>query len=429
MKKQLLHFKGIYRFFLLTLLLSMLPACSFLKLGEELKQAQENLYLIKASVNLNADERIIVVLFEKTAQGEMLYTSYRIAVKGQDMFFVMPKKNYHLVAFNDRNYDYIYQQDEQVALHTQVNLHPLPSKEDANNYSLNLPATPLVLNLNSLPNKYHLDLSVTELQEGDTLPHQNYLTVTNFDDPRFSAENIQKGMWEPLSFTQEIGHGFYLLEQWDKTKKPLILVHGISSSPAMWKNFISNIDTDIYQVMLYHYPSAGSLSVASYYFSEILKDVHNRSNQQKISIIAHSMGGLVSRGGIQYLPKENYQDIIELYLTMSTPWGGNTAAQFAVETSPIIAPVWKGLTPKSHFLTRIFNYPLPESIQHIMLVSYAGDAVMVKEKNDGSVTLSSQLDYKAQQQANKVYLINADHTGILSDRETENLLEQYLLSK
>jgi len=42
------------------------------------------------------------------------------------------------------------------------------------------------------------------------------------------------------------------------------------------------------------------------------------------------------------------------------------------------------------------------------------------------VTLKSELKYQVQDEAEKVYLINADHVGIYSDRKTHQLVKKYL---
>ena len=404
--------------------LSILTACTYLNLGSELDSAKKNLFLIKTSVDSSGNDKTIAVLFRQSSEGKISYVSYRVAKPGQDLYFIMPKGDYDLVAFKDLNNDYKYQQGEPVGIKKDITLHQAPINEPADNYASSIIASKLMLNQNTLDESYKIDLSVSTLQTGATLKKFNYLEVVKLSDPRFSLENTHKGMWKPHTFLKEIGYGIYLLDEWDKNKTPLVLVHGITSSPPMWESLIKSIDTTRYQIMLYHYPSAEPLSKSSYYLREALIDINNRNNS-KISILAHSMGGLVARGAIQYLSIEE-RSFIDLFLTMSTPWGGNTGAQFAVNSAPIVAPVWKDLTPESQFLTTIFKEKLTANIQHIVLVSYAGDALMVSEKNDGSVTLKSELKYQVQDEAEKVYLINADHVGIYSDRKTHQLVKKYL---
>ena len=46
--------------------------------------------------------------------------------------------------------------------------------------------------------------------------------------------------------------------------------------------------------------------------------------------------------------------------------------------------------------------------------------------NDGSVTLSSELDYKAQTEANKIFGFNDSHRQILQDETVIQLLNEIL---
>ena len=419
-----LHTTLLNRIGIILILFSTLQACTYLNLGHELKSAKKNLFFIKANIEASADKQTIAVLFKRSDKANINYVGYRVVSPEQPIFFIVPEGNYHLVAFQDDNNDYKYQQGEKNGINSDIELYQLPKGIALASYISSIQPEAITLTETALDKAYKINLSVSTLQTGKALKKNNYLKVVNFSESRFSMENIKNGMWKPLTFLKEVGYGLYLLEEWNEHKLPLVLIHGINSSPRMWESFINDIDTDKYQIMLYHYPSASSLSLSSYYLREALVDISKR-NKNKISFVAHSMGGLVTRGAIQALTPD-VQKNIDLFFTMSTPWGGNAGAQFAVETAPIVAPVWKDLTPESQYIKRIYQQALPNNVQHIMLVSYAGNAFMVSEKNDGSVTLSSQLYYPAQEQADKTYLINADHTSIITDKQTKKLARKYL---
>jgi triacylglycerol esterase/lipase EstA (alpha/beta hydrolase family) len=155
-------------------------------------------------------------------------------------------------------------------------------------------------------------------------------------------------------------------------------------------------------------------------------DIKQRNSEHDFTIVAHSMGGLVSRGAIQFLAYKHHPNVTEQFITLSTPGGGDDAARLAVETSPVVAPVWRDLTPASQYLGRLYEQDLPQGITHILLSSYAGDKMIISEKNDGAVTLKSQLAYTAQDDADKVYLINATHVGILTDPQTKKIIQKYV---
>ncbi|WP_299076074.1 alpha/beta hydrolase [uncultured Paraglaciecola sp.] len=408
----------------------MLSACSMLLLEEELDQAKNNQYIIKANISadsIDASNNSILSLFKKDTDGKPQFFAYRLVERDQNVYFVVPKGDYQLVAFEDKNQDYKYQLGERTALQKDVALELFPDGNAADSdYALLLKGIQLDLTDQNLASSYKLDLAIEAVAATSSLPKRNYLEVISLADLRFNAANSHKGMWEPYSFSKEIGYGFYLLSEWDSNKAPLFLVHGINSSPAIWGDFIKNIDQEKYQIILYHYPSAESLSMTAYYLGEAFIDISQRNRKHKFTIIAHSMGGLVSRGAIQFLVYKNRPNMIEKFITLSTPWGGDEAAQFAVDTSPVIAPVWKDLTPNSHYLKRIYEQPLPQDIEHILLSSFAGNTLIIPEKNDGAVTLKSQLRYEAQSDADKVYLIDATHVGILTDPFTQQVIRGLL---
>jgi triacylglycerol esterase/lipase EstA (alpha/beta hydrolase family) len=410
--------------------MGMLNACSMLTLEDELAQAKSNQYLIKAQISsniLNSDSRSIVLLYKKHADGSTNFVAYRLVEPLQNAYFVVPHGDYELVAFEDKNQDYKYQEDERTAIQKNVPLNLFPEGDFADyDYATLMRAVPLELRSEKLATAYQIDLAMEETVASSTLPKRNYLEVITLDDIRFSDKNTLKGMWEPYSFSKEIGYGFYLLSEWDSNKTPLFLVHGINSSPSIWCEFIEDIDQDKYQIIFYHYPSAESLSMSAYYFGEVLIDIKQRNSEHNFTIVAHSMGGLVSRGAIQYLVYKHHPNVTDLFITLSTPWGGDEAARLAVETSPIVAPVWRDLSPDSQYLDRLQEQDLPQGINHILLSSYAGDNMIISEKNDGAVTLKSQLAYEAQDAADKVYLINATHVGILTDPQTREIIKKYL---
>lgn len=408
----------------------MLTACSMFTLEDELERAKNNQFIIMAYIEPAeslGSSHLIISVFKKDRDDNAEFFAYRTAAPGQNVYFVVPQGDYDLIAFEDANQDYKYQLGEKTAIATTVKLDKLPQGDVAdNNYSSRLAAEKLKLTSTTLPTQYQLDLTIENIKTTSLLPKHNYLDVVTLDDARFSNENAYKGMWEPYSFSQDIGSGTYLLNKWDNNKIPLVLVHGINSSPAIWRQFIASIDQEKYQIILHHYPSANSLSVSAYYLGEALIDIKQRSGDNNIVIIAHSMGGLVSRGAIQFLAYKNHPNFIDLFITLSTPWGGDNAARFAVENAIVVAPVWRDLDPQSQYLSRIYEHEMAQGLSHILLASYAGDKMIISEKNDGAVTLKSQLFYEAQLEAEQVYMIDATHVGILTDEHTKKIIKKYL---
>jgi len=55
--------------------------------------------------------------------------------------------------------------------------------------------------------------------------------------------------------------------------------------------------------------------------------------------------------------------------------------------------------------------------------------VLQADAGDGTVTLESQLDYRAQDVADHLHGLNEGHVSILSSERTAAYINQYLLSK
>ena len=123
----------------------------------------------------------------------------------------------------------------------------------------------------------------------------------SIEDPRFTEENASLGLWQPLRFLREVGFGIYFLDPFDPNKTPVIFVHGASGNPRTWAPLADSIDQSKYQRWVYFYPSGVRLSLISQGISKRLMDLQKKYNFSELVIVAHSMGGLVSKDTINNL--------------------------------------------------------------------------------------------------------------------------------
>ncbi len=98
----------------------------------------------------------------------------------------------------------------------------------------------------------------------------------------------------------------YLMEPYDPKREPLILVHGLLSTPLTWATLTNELwgDPEVrrrYQIWHYHYPTSApflySASVFRHQLRTTLGLVQAQGHREirPITIIAHSMGGLISK--------------------------------------------------------------------------------------------------------------------------------------
>ena len=390
-----------------------LSACSVNKLKNELARAESSYAYVKIApiTGQTQNESIVLVLFQRTEAG-LKRINYRTPAAGDDSYFLVPQADYTVMAFEDLNNDLIYQEGEPAASSDNPPLYTDIVASKAERDYQSIPSQALELDAeHRLPTP--IDLSTQTLSQTVSDSKSRYLQVVDWEFPAFQAENVKKGLWEPLSFLEEFGYGLYLLEELDPEKQPLLLVHGINSSPLNFRGLAAQLD-DRYQLMLFQYPSGFPLDYTAYILHRAVDDFLQRHPSTQLHVLAHSMGGLVGRGML-VLNDANTNARINTYITLSTPWSGHEAARMGIEWSPAVAPVWKSMVPGSIYLQQMFAEPLAPNISHYLFFTFSDSRNGKSKGDDGVVTVQSQLNYQAQQGAASVFGIDDSHAGILEN--------------
>jgi pimeloyl-ACP methyl ester carboxylesterase len=256
---------------------------------------------------------------------------------------------------------------------------------------------------------------LVEFSGGKRKPSTSAGTLANLNDLVFSAENGLSGFWTPLEFFKRAGCNIYFLEPYDAKKTPILFVHGAAGSPHDWLYFINNIDRSRYQPWIFYYPSGARLDTISFLLRTKLYELYRKYQFESLYVVAHSMGGLVARSAI--IEKDNFHDTLKLFVSISTPWGGEQRAKTGVENSPAVIPSWKDVVPDSDFIKRMFATKIDPSIHYYLFFGHKGGGSLFRPNNDNTVTLESMLDLRAQADALKVAGLNEDHVSILSSPE------------
>ncbi len=252
----------------------------------------------------------------------------------------------------------------------------------------------------------------------------NQITTSNLNDPIFDRQNASTGLWKPLEFYSKLGGGLYLLEDFSKKKTPILFVHGMSGTPKDFSSIIENIDKNKYQIILYYYASGANLNYSVDGLSNSINKMKEKFKIKNLVVIAHSMGGLVSRGFINSI---NSNLKIKKYITISTPWNGQKFAAYGGEFASRIVPSFGNMVPRSVFQTNILNKPFPKELKHYLFFGYKGTSSFVLDNsNDGVISLSSQLYNKAQSQAHFIFGYDDTHGSILKSKEVINQINKIL---
>ncbi len=265
--------------------------------------------------------------------------------------------------------------------------------------------------------------SVTKSEEfSDEIRRPQILSI---DKRRFSEEYARLGLWKPAQFATQ---GLYLSEAPDLTKPVILFVHGITGSPTHFNKLAEHFRKTGFQTWYYNFPSGLPLASLSQDLYTDLNHVLDHTKNIRLHIVAHSMGGLVSRDYINRCAVDNDCYQILSFTSVSTPWAGHNAAKMGLKYARTAIPVWRDLAPGSDFLGQLFSQPLPSHLPHYLIFGIKQRDMLVFETNDGVVSMASMLDEKAQSQANKLIAINEDHAYILESDKLADQLEAIFLS-
>ena len=404
------------------LLLLAIPAftgcANFRHLAADLKPFQND-YRISGVIE-NADDfkvpvRVSVVEWDRA--DNKIYSGDRLELTagGVFAFSVESPVNQHLAAFADSNRDGKWQQGEAVWMHD----GPVPLDGDERHARVR----GRLSTANRLPPE--LEQAGKEALAGRTVDevirHRGIRftpgEVANLDDPRFAATRGADGLWTPATLAIHNGFGVYFLERYDPSRIPVLFVHGAAGSPQDWRTAMEKIDRRRYQPWFYFYPSGGRLENAAGALNEGVKVLHDRYGFKRLDVVAHSMGGLVSRRFVVKNVIEDGHGYIRNFITFSTPWDGHEAAAMGVKWAPTVVPSWYDMKQGSDFLDHLFDRRLKGKVNyHLFYSHHAKRSPIMPAENDGTVSVPSQLRAEAKAEALSVQGYDEDHVSILSAR-------------
>ncbi|MDH5426782.1 MAG: alpha/beta hydrolase [Nitrospirota bacterium] len=400
-----------YRYILVVIMCFLFSGCPFQSLEKDLAFIRNTARLQGTIVNPSPHQKPIIVLAYQLFESDKKLVTYSVQHRPGTFTFIRSPGRYLIAAFEDANEDWAYQPTEYAGYVGNGSIITVKPGEDIVHLDLTL-KHPEEVTLAEAPDlaspaiKAQLDFS--KIQAGE---------IVAIGDLRFSQKNGKQGLWEPVQFLREVGGGVFFLEPFDPQKIPVVFVHGAGGNPSEWSSLIDHLDRTRYQPWVFYYPSGLRLNLCAEFLVKTLRKVlvGNTLNNEKIVVIAHSMGGLVSRSLVNMIvEKDVEQKIRVLFLTISTPWGGHEAAQMGVDYAPAVIPSWIDMIPNSPYQQALFQTPLSSQIDYYLFFGFKGGRNPFTGGNDdGTVSLASQLKPEAQDAALKTIGFNEDHVSIL----------------
>jgi pimeloyl-ACP methyl ester carboxylesterase len=397
----------------------VISSCAMKDLKDDLDVVVEEYGYLKGLVTGPEDGATVVVAVFKNEQGASSMVNVKSVSRDESFYSLLSKADYTVLAFADSNGDFVYQAGEPAARIDEPALNWFSDMEGQERVDYDtLDIQQIDLSATTILDE-HLNVNVSALLEHSEVA-KNFLTTVSWDDDAFSAENMELGIWQPGAFQRDVGCGLYVLKEFNPTQKTILLVHGINDTPRIFEDFVGSLPDD-YQVLLYHYPSAFPLEYTSYILNEALDEVIRRYELPEINVIAHSMGGLVSKG-MMYQADDVLKQRMPVFITMASPFGGHTGAAAGLKWSPVIAPVWWAMAPGSSYLQLIDSVDLGAGPNHHLIYSFSHEAGGEPEEDDGVVTVESQLVESAKRNATAVYGVADNHVGVVTNACTLALI-------
>ncbi len=433
--------RTLHHALVLTLVGILCAGCVFMQVRRQ--QALSELAIrLRGSVSaLEPGEGLIVVVLLRRPGPEggktQIVDHYTLNRDGRFFFAMAEPGTYALGAFHDRNRNLVYDLDEPARVPDERTTFELTAGETREGIHIEIHPD------ERAPVEDPLDIRTLQVrsvrdQQGVTLGQLTVKgDVVDLSDSRFGPESGKLGLWRPVDFLYDVGAGIYFLQEYDPERIPVLFVHGVSGYPQVFSDLINSLDAKRFQTWFYFYPSGSGLLKIAVHLSQLVVELHAQHGFERLFVVAHSMGGLVSRGFLLYHDEVTEEGYLPLFVSLSTPWGGHAAAQKGIDRAPAVVDSWIDVAPGSKYLRRIFFWDpetldqrrrLPDHLSYHLIFGFKRNALLPGESGDQAVTVASQLRLEAQDEADTLFGVNADHTEILSRPETIERLNAILES-
>ncbi len=235
----------------------------------------------------------------------------------------------------------------------------------------------------------------------------------SLDDEFFDPKYGSAGLYNPAALMAHTQGFIFGLEEAGEAKTVVLFVHGNTGTPRDWKFFVEGLDRTRFQPFFFYYPTGLPLDKLGSVLTQMIESFA-RNGKRPIVLVAQSLGGLVAMSAVQKLSAEGNGSFLKLFVTFSTPYGGDNEALSWLESMPAVVPSWRDVASGSEFLKNLLRQPLPGTVPFHLFFTYKDPSTFrLGESSDGIVPLRSQLEPRVQAMATKVQGFNETHIEIL----------------
>jgi pimeloyl-ACP methyl ester carboxylesterase len=385
------------------LCLVLLSGCAMLRLKEDNKRIEE---LVELSGTVKVDNWsgkpiVLVILRNKDEPGSVAEVERRVAMEEPGEFsFILKPGSFRVGAFEDDNKSFHFDAELGERSGAFQDLAPFTIEKSKKRH--------IEVTIGDDPPDSFLDLASTAYNDSSIFLEGDVVPLT---DKRFDPETASLGLWQPLTFAEQLGMGVFMLEPYDPKRIPVVFVHGMAGHPRQFEALIGCLDKTRYQAWVIQFPSGWRLEPLARGIHRALLQMHLKLGFTQMHMVAHSMGGLLARRILMEHAKRSAAPFITKLVTLASPLGGMPSADKGVESSPVVVPAWRDIGPSSPFVTTLYTQPLPPGTEYALFFGFdTGDS------SDGVVQLWSQLRTEAQNEASRVHGFQTTHVKILADK-------------
>ena len=130
------------------------------------------------------------------------------------------------------------------------------------------------------------------------------------------ASELWKGLMGAIHADKNMNTtGLFELQPYDPDRIPLIFVHGLVSTPRMWRNVINELETDPvlrrrYQCLVFSYPTGNPPAYSAMRLRDELHKFRKlHPNSKDMVLVGHSMGGILTRMQVTDVDRDAWEVI------------------------------------------------------------------------------------------------------------------------
>jgi len=381
-----------------------------------LLSSPESGFLVTGTVVGDLDKDIPLAVAAVTRwKSENRIAGYSILPAPGSYFLFLPEGRYRILVFADLNRNKVFEQDELINSNNNSDTLTVEKGRARNGIMPGgVVSTDSVTPRNS---EVTFDLDVPERNVSLQSLCFPAAEITTLADKRFEEDNGSLGLYDPAAYFEQANGFFFMLEEYDPEKIPLILIHGIRGTPRDWEFIVDRIDRQRFQPWFFYYPSGLKLeTIAEIFYEQFLSSKIVKNDQ--LVIAAHSQGGLIARSALEMNMRKDGNTMPQLFISFCTPYGGVESAEALGLRAPVIVPSWVDLAVNSDYMKMLYQRETLAPTKFHLFFAYGNShLVRLGANDDGVISMKSQLDPRAQNEAVRIHGFNETHSGMLLNKD------------